>query len=129
MKLEHTVRYDAPVAEVYAMLTDPAFREEASWAQDTDSVTGTTTTVHQSEDWRDGEVADFTTDTPGKPVGITGIRRLVADGDGTRDTFEGEAKAKVPLIGGKIERLIAERLKQGWDIEHGIGVPWLAGGR
>ena len=33
MKLEHSVRYDAPIADVYAMLTDPAFREKATWAQ------------------------------------------------------------------------------------------------
>lgn len=156
MKLTHSVRYDATRTEVYAMLTDPVFREKAAWGQEADSVTvdidggavrivmtqrntnipgfakafaGPTTTVHQSEDWRDEEVADFTTDTPGKPVGIRGTRRLVADGDGTLDTFEGEASAKVPLIGGKIEKLIGERLKEGWDTEAGLGARWLKGER
>lgn len=156
MKVTHSVRYDAPPADVYAMLTDPTFREKASWAQDADSVTvevdggtvrivmsqpntdvpsfakafaGATTTVHQSEDWRDGVEADFTTDTPGKPVSIRGTRRLVADGDGTLDTFEGEAKARVPLIGGKIEKLVAEKLKDGWDTEAGLGARWLKGER
>ena len=32
MRLEHSVRYAAPQADVYAMLTDPTFREMApSW--------------------------------------------------------------------------------------------------
>src|SRR3546814_12001030 len=33
MKITHSVRYAAPPAAVHAMLTDPAFREKASWAQ------------------------------------------------------------------------------------------------
>lgn len=38
MKLTHAVRYDAPIADVYAMLTDPVFREEAAWAQQVSTV-------------------------------------------------------------------------------------------
>lgn len=156
MKLQHSVRYDAPPAEVYAMLTDPAFREKASWAQRVESVdvaidggsvriemvqpntdipsfarafAGETTRAIQEERWRDGEAADFSVSTPGKPAGITGTRRLVADGGGTLDTFEGEARAKVPLIGGRIESLIAAKLKEGWDVEHGVGTAWLGGER
>jgi hypothetical protein len=150
------VRYDAPVADVYAMLTDPAFREKASRAQQAESVdvrvdggevriemvqpnadipsfarafAGETITAIQAETWTGGERAEFSVTTPGKPAGITGTRALLADGDGTLDTFDGEAKAKVPLIGGRIEKLIAQKLKAGWDTEHGVGVAWLAGER
>lgn len=156
MKLQHSVRYDATPADAYAMLTDPAFREKASWAQQAESVdvqvtggevriemvqpntdipgfarafAGETTRAIQSETWTGGERADFSVTTPGKPAGISGTRRLVADGDGTLDTFDGEARAKVPLIGGKIEKLIGDKLKQGWDTEHEVGVAWLAGDR
>lgn len=156
MKLEHSVRYDATPADVYAMLTDPAFREKASWAQQVESVdvqvtggevriemvqpntdipvfarafAGETTRAIQSESWTGGESADFSVTTPGKPAGISGTRRLVADGGGTLDTFDGEARAKVPLIGGKIEKLIGEKLKQGWDTEHEVGNAWLTGDR
>jgi len=38
MKLEHSVRYDAPPAVVPAMLTDPAIREKATWAPGSISV-------------------------------------------------------------------------------------------
>lgn len=156
MKLQHSVRYDAPVADVYAMLTDPGFREKASRAQQVTSVdvhvdgddiriemvqpntdvpafarafAGETTKAIQAERWSGGKTAEFSVTTPGKPAGITGTRTLVADGEGTLDTFDGEARAKVPLIGSKIEKLIAAKLKEGWDTEHEVGVSWLAGDR
>lgn len=156
MKITHSVRYAAPVAEVYAMLTDPIFREKASWAQDTTDVTvtvqgesvtidmvqpnkdipsfakaiaGETSQAVQTETWSGGESADFSVTLPGKPGNITGTRKLVVDGDGTLDTFVGEAKVKVPLVGGKIEKLIAEKLKDGWNIEHTVGTAWLGGDR
>jgi len=156
MRCEHSVRYDAPVDEVYAMLTDPAFREKASQAQGTTRVevsvdgteveidmdqpttdvpafarkfAGEVTRAVQTESWRDGTRADFAVASPGKPVKIFGTRTLSADGDGTLDTFTGEAKASIPLIGSKIEKLVVEKLKEGWDVEHGVGVAWLGGQR
>lgn len=160
MKFEHSVRYDAPMGDVYAMLTDRGFREKATWAQDSitvdveidgpadspsvkidmaqkltglpafaKSIAGEKTRAIQTEEWHDGEWADFSVDSPPMPISIRGTRRLVADGDGTLDTFDGEARAKLPLVGKKIEQLIADRLKGGWDTEHGVGVAWLAGDR
>jgi len=164
MKFTCSVRYAAPPADVYAMLTDPAFRSKAMSAQDArscnvtvdvtvdgstiaiDAVTpnsdipgfarafaGETTRSITTERWRDGSAgewgADFTVETPGKPSSISGTRRLVADGDGTLDTFEAEAKAKVPLIGGKIENLIANQFQGGTAKEHAVGTAWLAGTR
>ena len=38
MKLEHSARYDAPIADVHAMPTDPGSREKATWAQGSISV-------------------------------------------------------------------------------------------
>lgn len=161
MKVRHSVRYDAPVADVYAMLTDPVFREKAAIAQDaTDvkvSVDGQRLTLDMqasnsglpgfaqkfagerthsitSEQWSGGGaagewVADFSVATPGKPTSITGSRRLVADGDGTLDTFDGECKAKVPLIGGKLEGIMAGQFTDGLDKEHAVGIAWLKGDR
>ena len=156
MLLEHSVRYDAPLADVYAMLTDPEFREKAAWAQgsisvdaqvDAPSVTidmvqrltdipsfakpivGERTRAVQEETWHDGEWADFSVSSPPLPIGIKGTRRLVVDDDGTLDTFEGEAKARLPLIGKKLEKLLSDRLKDAWNTEHGVGAAWLAGER
>lgn len=154
MRFQHSVRYDAPVAEVFAMLTDPAFREAVGAAQDARSVSakveafkvtldmetpnrdlpgfarafaGETTRSITTEDWREGHEAAFRVETPGKPSSIAGTRRLVADGDGTLDTFEAEAKAKVPIVGGKIEALIVSQFRDGCAKEHAVGVTWLKG--
>lgn len=176
MKIRHEVRYDAPPDEVYAMLTDPEFREKASYAQDATSVevtidaasvrielvqpntdipafaraiAGESTRAIQTEQWSQSErwsrtlVAEgtappadhraaFKVDSPGKPIAITGTRTLVPegpDGSGTVDRFEGEAKATVPLIGGRIEKLVSAKLTEGWDKEHTAGVAWLKGER
>ena len=156
MRMTHTVRYDASLEDVRAMLTDPGFRERATLAQGAThvevAVTDGAVTIEfhrpnddipgfarkviggshlharQHEEW-DGESADFSITTDGIPAAITGTRRLVADDDGTLDTFEGESKARIPLIGGKIESLMADKLRRGWDNEHEVGTAWLAGER
>jgi len=38
-------------------------------------------------------------------------------------------KVKVPLIGGKLEQLMADTIGSGYDVEHEIGRAWLAGER
>lgn len=156
MLLTHSVRYDAPVGDVYAMLTDPAFREKAATAQGVTSVdvavegqtvtiemqqpntdlpgfarkiVGDTSRVIQAEEWNGADSADFSITIPGTPGSISGIRILKSDGDGTLDTFDGTATAKIPLVGGKLESLIGNKLITGWDVEHGIGTTWLAGER
>jgi len=156
MKVRHSVRYDASVDDVYAMLTDPTFRQKAAQAQDATDVkvsvegykltldmqasnkglpgialkfAGERTHSITSETWSDGSVAEFSVETPGKPTSITGTRRLVPDGTGTLDTFEGECKAKVPLIGGKLEGIMAGQFTGGLDQEHAVGIAWLKGDR
>jgi len=159
MKFTHSVRYDAPMADVFAMLTDPVFRDKAAWSQNAESVDVTVTDgtvrielvqpnndlpafarkfagdkvkVVQSEAWTDGSVAAFSLTMPGKPGSISGTRRLVADGpDGsaTLDTFTGEATVRIPLIGGKIEGLIKDKLIEGWNAESVLGRAWLNGDR
>jgi hypothetical protein len=155
MELTHSVRYDAPVADVRAMLADASFREKAARAQGATSVevsvdggsvridmvspnddvpayarkiAGDTVHVTQSETWS-GDEAALSISTAKVPAGIRGRRVLVADGDGCLDTFGGEAKARIPVVGGKIEKLIADKLKEGWDAEHRAGVSWLEGHR
>ncbi|MFS3128151.1 DUF2505 domain-containing protein [Nocardioides sp. Bht2] len=155
MQFTHSTRYDASPADVLAMLTDPAFRTKSSQAQQASGINvaidgatlrlemeqpnndipafarafaGETTRTVITEVWRDTS-AQVTIETPGKPAGITGTRSLVADGDGTRDVFEADAKAKVPLIGGKIEKLIAAKVVEGLRTEETVARAWLAGER
>ena len=160
MKIRHEMSYDARVDEVYAMLTDPAFRQKSCAAmgvvsadvsvdavgsgmtvvidqvQRTEGIpsfakkfAGETTPAIQTEEWDDSSGASLVVTTPGKPSRISGRLTLTADGDRTVEAFEGEAKVKVPLLGGKLEPLMADLFKAGMDKEHAAGVAWLAGDR
>ncbi|MGH3330285.1 MAG: DUF2505 domain-containing protein [Nocardioidaceae bacterium] len=160
MRLRHQVRYDAPPEEVYAMLSDPGFRQKSCDAQGVLSadvtieptadgmtvqidqvqpmqgvpafarkIAGESTRAVQTEEWSDHSRATLTIRTPGKPTEITGTLRLEGDGSGTVETFDGEVKAKVPLIGGKLESLMADLFTAGMDAENQVGRAWLEGGR
>jgi hypothetical protein len=90
---------------------------------------GETTEAIQVEEWADPRSATMTVTTPGKPTRITGTLSLDGDGARTVETFEGEVKVSVPLIGGKLEGLMAELFRKGMDKEHSAGIAWLAGER
>ena len=71
--------------------------------------------------------ASLAIEAPGKPTSISGTIRLEADGAGTKEIVELEIKVKVPLIGGKLEKLMAEKVQSGMDVEQ-AGRPDLAEG-
>ena len=71
----------------------------------------------------------WTIDVPGKPVLASGSIRLEADGDGALVTIDGELKASVPLIGGKIESWAGNEANDTLRKEYEFAVTWLAGDR
>ena len=87
---------------------------------------GHTTRAVQREDWADDSGGTLRIETPGKPADIAGTITLLADGDGTREVVELEVKVRLPLIGGKIEKLLGDKVAAGMDAEHDAGVAWLA---
>ena len=156
MKLRHEISYDAPLADVFAMLSDPAFRQESAKAmgvisadvsitphgegitvridqvQPTTGVpafarkfAGETTRAVQSEEWSSPAGGTISIETPGKPTSITGTLSLTEAGGRTTETMVAEVKVKVPLIGGKLESLMADLVARGMDDEHAAGVAWL----
>ena len=86
---------------------------------------GESTQAIQREVWRDHESADLSIESPGKPTSARGTIRLEPRGSGTTEVVELELKVKVPLIGGKLEKLMAEKVASGMDIEQGVGATWL----
>lgn len=92
-------------------------------------IVGETTRAIQTEEWTDPTEATLTVETPGKPAELSGRLTLTESGTSTVETFEGEARAKVPLIGGKLESLLADLFTKGMDKEHAAGVAWLKGER
>ena len=160
MKVTHTATYDAPAAEVYAMLTDPAFRQKASEAtgvlsvevtvepegkghvvtldqvQPTEGVpsfakkfAGDTTHVIAVESWSSPNEAALKVETPGRPTDLHGVYRLEESGGRTDQRFEGEIKVKVPILGGKLEKVMADLFVEAREKEHSVGAAWLRGER
>lgn len=159
MRLRHELRYDAPVGDVLAMLTDPAYWDKVAVA--TDAITSATTVEQDGSDTRvrtdqeqrvvgvpgfakkfvgdstravktqtwTGERSTFEVETPGKPTHIAGEATLTGSGDATVLTYDLELKASVPLVGGKLEKLVGQYTAEGFDKEQAVGAAWLRGER
>ena len=90
-------------------------------------IAGDTTRVIQTEKWPAATGGTLRIDAVGKPTSMAGTIELVPDGQGTVEVVELEIKAKVPLIGGKLENLMAEQVRDGMDTERQVGMAWLKG--
>lgn len=156
-RLRHDLTYDAPVAEVAAMLADPAFREEVcdyqrviskkvTIAQQGDGMdvvidmvqpargipgfaqkfVGDTINIVQSESWSSATQGDISVAIPGKPGDMAGTAMLEESGSGTVETVELTVKVNIPLVGGKLEGLIAGLLEKALVAENTVGREWLS---
>ncbi|MBB6626872.1 DUF2505 domain-containing protein [Nocardioides sp. KIGAM211] len=90
---------------------------------------GESTRAIQREVWADTTGGTLDIEAPGKPSSISGTITLRPEGSGTVEIVELDVKIKVPLIGGKLEKLLADKVRSGMDAEHGVGVAYLAGER
>jgi hypothetical protein len=61
------------------------------------------------------------------PVSMTGTLRLAPGGAGTRIDIDGDLKAKVPLVGSKIEKAAEGPILSAIRKEQEVGTAWLAG--
>ncbi|WP_235736752.1 DUF2505 domain-containing protein [Nocardioides alcanivorans] len=153
--VKHELVYaGATVDDVLAMLMTPAFREAVCDAQKhmlarTVTVDGTTVVVDQRQDagnipgfakkfvgadlqivqtetWT-GPHGDISVTIPGKPGNISGTADVRQDGDRVVETVVLEVEVNIPLVGGKIAKLIAEKLQKTLEVEEQTGRTWLAG--
>jgi hypothetical protein len=82
--------------------------------------------IVQEEDWSSPTDAAVAVSIPGKPAQLNGTVRLRPDDAGTVETVSGELRVDIPLVGGKIEVLIAELLEHALETERRVGEAWLA---
>ena len=75
----------------------------------------------QSEQWSDIETGTVDVVIPGKPGQMRGTIRLRESGGTTTETVEMEIKVGIPLVGGKIESLIADLLRKALKVENSVG--------
>lgn len=93
---------------------------------------GGTVRVLESIDWqgpgtdgsRDGTIV---VEIAGAPVQLTGQVSLRRFGDGTVHEVDGDLKASVPLIGGRIEKAAEPAVRAALDVEERTGREWLGG--
>ena len=153
MKFLHSNVYAAPIDRVRAMLNDPAFREQVATrtgalscqaaygggklvVREEQAVAGVpsfakrfvgeSTQVVHTELWGDAGEATITIETPGKPTHIAGRITLTEAGGATTHSYDLEVTASVPLIGGKLEKLVADLTAAGLAAEGQVGAEWLA---
>jgi hypothetical protein len=81
----------------------------------------------QTETWASPESADIHVTIPGKPGDMTGTEHLTQSGDDVVQRIELAVKVSMPLVGGKVEDLIAGFIGKAFDAENKVGVKWLAG--
>ncbi|HET7684358.1 MAG TPA: DUF2505 domain-containing protein [Marmoricola sp.] len=159
MRLRQELTYDAAPDEVLAMLRDPAYWDrvavatEALASRTTVETAGDTTTVVVDQQqavagvpsfakkfvgdstravkttvWR-GRSATIEIETPGKPTHLSGSATVEDRGAGSALVYDLDVRASVPLVGGKLEKLVAELTGAGLDKEQSVGAAWLAGDR
>jgi hypothetical protein len=83
--------------------------------------------IVQTEDWTAPEKGNIHVAIPGKPGEMSGTALLTEDPEGTTETVNLTVKVNIPLVGGRIEGLIADLLSKALRAEHKVGVRWLAG--
>lgn len=92
-------------------------------------IAGETTQAIIHEEWADAASGTYEIVTPGKPTKAIGTVKLVEDAGVTRHEFDLEITVKVPVIGGKLEKLMADNIDAGMTVEHSVGMAWLKGDR
>jgi Protein of unknown function (DUF2505) len=157
MQTRHELPYETTAAKVFAMLADPAFREQVCADQDVVSVEvdisrsgkgmsvvidqlqrtpvpgfarkvmGETTQAVQREDWHDRHHADLVIETPGLPATISGTITLERAGTGTVEVVDLHIRCGIPLIGGRLEKLFGDLIAKAIRSEHRTGQAWLKG--
>ncbi|HET7385241.1 MAG TPA: DUF2505 domain-containing protein [Nocardioidaceae bacterium] len=83
-------------------------------------------TIRQQESWSSPAGADLEVTIPGKPGSMLGSITLAAVGAGSRQTVDADVTVPLPLIGSKLERMIADMLHRSLDAENTVGRDWLA---
>jgi uncharacterized protein YndB with AHSA1/START domain len=85
--------------------------------------------IVQTESWTSLTGADLAVEIPGKPGHVRGTITLAPDGAGTAETVSGDITVSIPLVGGKLEKLIGDLLVKALRTEERVGRAWLAGER
>ena len=89
-------------------------------------LTGDEIHIVQQETWTDPSRADVHVTIPGRPGEMVGTAVLVETDGRTVETVDLDIRVRVPLVGGKIESLVAEMLLKALRAENTAGRDYLS---
>lgn len=95
-------------------------------------IVGKTLKIVEVQRWTDAvdddtRTADINVSIEGLPISYVGRIRMTPDGDRTDMRISGDLRAKIPLVGGKVESAAAPAISEGVQIEAQTGKKYLAG--
>lgn len=98
------------------------------------SLIGSRLTITETYDWAAPDssgtrAGELTVELGGAPVSLRADLALVPNGASTQMRLDGDLKASVPFIAGKIEKSAAPAVIDGIRSEGAVGRAWLAGQR
>jgi hypothetical protein len=82
--------------------------------------------IVQDESWSSPTAATVNVTIPGKPGEMKGRVRITEDATGATENVTMDVKVGIPLVGGKIEGLVAEMLTKALRAENHVGRQWLS---
>jgi Protein of unknown function (DUF2505) len=90
-----------------------------------------TNTVTQTDEWaqenKGVRTGTWKVDIKGVPIHLSGTMKLEAAKTGCVEAISGVAKASLPLVGGKLEKLAAGNFNDSTAQEQDFSTRWLAG--
>jgi Protein of unknown function (DUF2505) len=90
-----------------------------------------TNTVTQTDEWaadqKGTRTGTWKVEIKGVPIHLSGTMRLAAGKSGSVETISGVAKASLPLVGGKLEKLAGGNFNDSTAQEQDFSTRWLAG--
>ena len=98
------------------------------------SIVGATLAVVETQDWgpagQDGaRQGTLTVEIAGAPIDLAGTLSLAPAGGGSVESVDGDLKARIPLIGAKIEKAAAPAIESAIRVERETGQAWLGTAR
>ncbi|HEX4428761.1 MAG TPA: DUF2505 domain-containing protein [Frankiaceae bacterium] len=90
-----------------------------------------TNTVTQTDEWAEDKKGTrsgtWKVDIKGVPIHLSGTMQIKAAKSGCVETISGKAKASLPLVGGKLEKLAGGNFNESTAQEQDFSNRWLAG--
>jgi hypothetical protein len=93
---------------------------------------GNTLELEQSKIWHRPDIdgsrqADIDGALAGVPVRVTGTTRIVPEGRGTTQAFDLHVTASVPVVGARLELLVADAVRVRLEKKFEVAWSWLSG--